>query len=161
MKYAILNGQKVFKVQNTESEITIGCPDNVEPGWLYVDGDFVAPPGTLEFARKKKLAEINTTRTNKLDQPVSFGGYLWSASPVAVLNLTQVMGLINSGETVPAKFTWRTIDNQNVPATAANLIALNKAIFTHTYTVYKQSWNLKDQVLAATTVAEIEAIVWN
>ena len=160
MKYAILNGQKVYKVQETPTDIGVSCPQDVEAGWLYLNGQFIPPPGSLVYEKLRKQKEINNQRTIKLAEPVLFKNSYFDTNQNTIINLTAAISAFNSGLLFPDEYYWRTVDNQNVLLSLEELTTLLQLITSKVNNVYSQSWNLKQQVEEATTLDEVYSIVW-
>lgn len=160
MKYAILNGQKVWRIQDSPSFNAISCSDEVEVGWLFINGKFSPPPGTLSYERKRKIQEINNIRKTKLSYPVYYKNYYFDTTDQSISNLTTLVSGLNAGIVLPVDFTWRSADNVNVIMTKEDLQKLLELMITNTNEVYKQSWELKKQVEQSTTLKALESIVW-
>ena len=60
----------------------------------------------------------------------------------------------------PLPPTWRTADNIDVPISINDLAAIIAAGAIQTQMAYAKSWALKAQVAAASTQADLDAIVW-
>lgn len=159
MKYAFLNGNKVFKVEDTPSDIAIECADEVQAGWLY-NGTFNPPPGSLAFARNQKLQEINSLRSVYLESPVTYNGNLYDADKNSSANLVAVVSAVNAGIPLPTGFNWRTADNTNVTLNAVQLVELASTMLATTNSIYATSWAKKELVNLATTIEEVNNVVW-
>ncbi len=112
----------------------------------------------LYRAAKGKL--INRDRDSAIDGGVSCGVNVFDSDDVSRNNLTSTVAAVQAGVPLPAGFTWRSKNDQDVPLDAAGLIALAGAMLGHVNLQYQKSWNLKAQVAAAVTVAELDAITW-
>lgn len=159
MKYAFLNGQKVYKVQETASEYAVSCMDEVEVGWLYKNGEFLPPPGTLKFEKQKKLQEINNIRSYKLAQPVLYNSNPYDSDQKSIQNLTNTIAAYSS-QPLPNNYTWRTADNQNIVVTLEDLKAILLKIMEQVNLIYNTSWEKKQQVEQSTTIQAVQSIVW-
>jgi hypothetical protein len=161
MKYAILNGQKVFRVDLNHSEVSIACPDEVEAGWLYQNSEFIPPPGSLAYAKKRAKETINNIRNYKLSLPVIYDNNYYDADTRSQFNLASIVSAGNVNIPLPNNFMWRTSDNQNIPFNRQQLVELSATMINNTNTIYQESWQKKALIDAATTVEEVENITWN
>lgn len=160
MKYAFLNGQKVYKLQDTASEYAVSCSDDVEIGWLYINGTFIAPPGTLSYAKLRKLQEINSLRNVKLVQPVIYNSNPYDTDNKSIQNLSSTIAAYSTGIPFPEDYVWRTADNRNIPATLEDLKAILVKVTNQVNTIYTESWDKKKQVEQSTTISAVDSISW-
>lgn len=160
MKYAILNGQKVYRVQETASDLAVSCPDDVEVGWLYRDGQFVPPPGSLFYAKTRKRQEINNLRGVKLKEPIIFNGIPFDSDTGSINTISSYLAGYNNGVPFPNSFIWRSADNTNVPMTLVELNSLLAALIEHLNSIYVQSWEKKQEIEQSTTIKAVESISW-
>lgn len=120
-----------------------------------------APPEpTLDELKATKKREIETARDAAIDAGVSYSGYAWQTDKQARENITGTLTAVVAGVPLPADFTWRTEDNQDVPMDAAGLTALAGTVLAHVNTQYQQSWTRKAEIDAAADAAAVVAVVW-
>lgn len=117
----------------------------------------------LQDAREQQKAIINNARDAAAyaDVQAAIGGtvYAWQADARSVSLLNGAITLAQNGGALPPE--WRTSDNINVPISAlADLLAIAAAISASVNAAYAKSWTLKAQIDAATTVADVQAVVW-
>lgn len=117
-------------------------------------------PTTLSAAKDRKLAWINMYRERVLASGVVYNGYQFDSDALSVQRLTAVATAVNAGIPLPAGFTWRSAANVDVPMTGQDIIALLATMMGRADEVYKTSWAKKQQIEAATTQAEVEAVTW-
>lgn len=131
-------------------------PDRSDVDWLsyqaWVAGGGVptanaahAPP-PLSYVRALKKSQVNQLRDIKMAAGVLFAGELYDSDAVATLNLTSVLTMVLSGSALPAGFTWRSKNNNNVPMTVADLRGLAGALFQRGQAVYAASWAHKANI---------------
>lgn len=121
----------------------------------------------LERAKTKKLAEIDKKRVE-----ISDGGMEWEfpsgidyvqtreRDRILLLGVNSLArDYLAAGITDPV-ISFRSQSNEQHMITPEQAIALTTEAAMFVGTVYEQSWIYKDAVLAATTVAEVEAISW-
>lgn len=127
-------------------------------------------PRTIDRLRVLKGAEINAAREQKINAPIQYAGRLVDADTRAQANITNKINEITAREAAgdpmhPAMMIWRDADNLNVTfsdqaAMKAWLQGLVIAITQRGTEAYAWSWAVKAQVQAATSRAELDAIVW-
>lgn len=66
----------------------------------------------------------------------------------------------NFAGATPGGFYWKSEDNTQVPFTLADLKGLYAVMLTQGNVAFQQLQTLKGQVAAATTIAEVQAIIW-
>jgi hypothetical protein len=116
----------------------------------------------IDAARNKMLA-VNQYREVIIDSGFSWNDILVDSDTVGRGNLTAaVVGCLLSGalQTSPNEvFTvWRTKRNTNVPLTAAQVATLGLSMMQWYSMMIIRSGELKDQIIASTTSAEIRSI---
>lgn len=74
--------------------------------------------------------------------------------------LTMIQQASQQGIPTPSTVDWRTYDDQSRTLTIAELTQLGASMFQAQQLVWYKQAALKDQILAATTVAEVNAVVW-
>jgi len=118
-----------------------------------------SPPPTLARAKALKMAEIERARDTAIFSDVSAHGRLWQADRRSQEILGQAITLAQAG--LPLPEAWRDASNSNMAITSpADLLGIAGAVAQQTHAAYVKSWNLKAQVDAATTPAQVDAIVW-
>jgi hypothetical protein len=122
--------------------------------------EYVPPGPTLDDLKTAKTDEINTARAEAINAGIEHNGHRWQTDKTARENITGTLSAVNAGVQLPAEFTWRTEDNQDVPMDATWLTALAAAVLAHVNAQYTRSWALKAQTDAATTAAEVQTITW-
>jgi hypothetical protein len=60
----------------------------------------------------------------------------------------------------PFSIEWTLANDSVVTLNANQMIALGKAVFSHINDLHATARDARQQILAATTVAEVEAIAW-
>jgi hypothetical protein len=129
------------------------------PGTLQPLSDEAAAPALSSLKAAKKI-EINVWRRAAIGAGVSFGGHTYDSDEASRANLAGALSAFQAGVPVPAGFTWRTSDNQDVAMDLPTLAGLAGAMIDHVDAQYRHSWALKAQVDAATDTAGVDAVVW-
>lgn len=110
----------------------------------------LSPLPPIAARRTEIAAQVNAVRNRVLNRlTVTIGGYVVAADTASYANLLGIGLLLATGEPLPAGFTWRTVDNQLVPLTAAQVRAVLKAMVQAREAAYRRSWALKDDEIAA------------
>lgn len=113
----------------------------------------------LAEAKAAKIVEIEAARDAACNANAAALGYTWQADARSQTLLNAAINLAQAGLPLPA--AWRSADNTNMPVTAlADLLAIAGVIAVQTQAAYAQSWARKAEVEAATTLAEVAAVVW-
>lgn len=81
-----------------------------------------------------------------------------STSQTILMQATQGYSIAGS---VPSGFYWVSADNVQVPFTLADLQGLYAAMLAQGWTAFQKRQALKEQINAAASVADVEAIVWS
>jgi hypothetical protein len=110
--------------------------------------------------KERKRREIEKWRDAAINQGTAWNEYVWDTDTVSRANLNAVLTIAQLGIPLPEGFTWRTKDNQNIPMTLPDLAALAATMMQAGNAAYVKSWQLKAQLDAATTEAEILAVEW-
>ncbi|HEY6022316.1 MAG TPA: DUF4376 domain-containing protein [Candidatus Paceibacterota bacterium] len=114
---------------------------------------------TVSQYRDVKIAEIERKRDDITHTDVSALGTMWQADDRSQKLLVAAILLTQAGLPLPP--VWRDSFNNDMPVTdISQLIAIANAMATQTQAAYLTSWQLKAQVNAATTVAEVDAVQW-
>ena len=117
-------------------------------------------PIPLSDLQERKRSEINSILLSKIDGGFEHNGHFYDSDTRSVANINGTATGASAGVPLPADFTWRAKDNVNVPMDAAGIIALGASLLKHINTQYSISWELKTQIDAATSPAELDAITW-
>lgn len=135
-----------------------GISINIATGDL---SEFAADPAIQSLALTKsfKVSEIEAKRDAATNADVPALGTMWQADERSQKLLSSSITLAAAG--LPLPTVWRDSFNNDMPvATIADLLAIAGAMAAQTQEAYAKSWQLKAQVEAAATVAEVNAIIW-
>lgn len=123
--------------------------------------EFIASPVTkpIESLKLDKISTIEKARDSATHADVSALGTMWQADQRSQELLTSAITLAQSGLPLPP--TWRDSFNNDLNITSiSQLLSIAGAIALQTQAAYSRSWQLKAQVAAATTEAELALINW-
>ncbi len=117
---------------------------------------------TVEQARFDKWDEIKRERAVRETSPITVANRTFDAttdSQAKIAGAVQLAQLaLMAGE--PFSIDWTLADNSVATLTSQELIAIGVALGTRTSAIYSTARTLRAQIDAATTAAEVEAIVW-
>ncbi len=130
-------------------------------------GAIVSAPAAqlLAQAQAAQIGALKQAYSAAIQAPVNYtskGGVTktYQADPQSASNLQNaILGLRASGAT-PSGFYWVSADNTQVPFTFADLQALAAALLAQGWASFQRLQTLKAEVLAATSVSAVRAIVW-
>jgi hypothetical protein len=113
----------------------------------------------LEAKKSEIKALIESRRNADTTKPVVVGGYTWQADAKSQELLSRTINLVTAG-VAPVPEVWRTLDNQDIPATLDLLKSIAAAILDQTSNAYYKSWRLKEQLSLASSKEELNNIDW-
>jgi len=120
----------------------------------------------LAAAQMAQITSLSQAYATACLAPVSYTSKgnitkTYQADQNSIDNLTWMLLTFSSAQTTPSGFYWIALDNTQVPFTFADLQGLAAALGTQGASAFAQFQLLKAQVKAATTVADVQAIVWS
>lgn len=142
----------------------------VKEGWKKsgpnADGSvvFIAPPGlALEDLKAAKNAEINTARLVANRGTFTHAGKVFACDELSRSDIDGANGMIANLGAMPPGWPggWKAVDNTVLPiATVADWKAFYGSMFASGNANFIHSQDLKTALAAATTAAQVAAIVW-
>ncbi|AOK33973.1 hypothetical protein WL90_06720 [Burkholderia cenocepacia] len=119
----------------------------------------------LAQTQEAQLALISASYAAAILEPVSFktaGGVIktFQADPGSQTVLMQTTQGYSIAGGVPEGFYWVAADNAHVPFTLADLEGLYQAMLARGWAAFQRKQTLKEQINAATTVADVQAVTW-
>jgi hypothetical protein len=115
-------------------------------------------PRTLNDIKLAKWAIIKQARSS-----AEFGGFTWDGSPFDsdAISQSRIQGAVQLAATAPG-FTidWTLANNSVRNLSAADLANVGAALGMHVATQHAKARTLRSQIEAATTPAEVDAVVW-
>ena len=141
----------------------VDCPDDCTTEWRFDGLDFAAPAGpSLDDLKARKRAAINQERDTRETHGFEFNGKLFdsdqrSTDRIQVAALAAQTSLM-AGQTF--SIDWTAADNTVVTLDAQGVLAMTASFAIYGATLHAVAKNLKEQVDAAETAEELEAIVW-
>ena len=126
------------------------------------------PTITLEQQKERRKRSINSERQSWLESKyaevtisVSGQDVVFDADPASLNNVNGLLTIINAGGTLPVTFTYRSKDNVDYVLTTEELKALGGAMIQFVNDAYQTSFTLKNQIDAAQTEEELNAVDQN
>ncbi len=155
-----------FRGQTAYDQIT-GTPQEITAIGPLPANFALSPPPAMQLsnAQAAQNAMLFAAYQAAIAQPVSFttaGGITktFQADVGSVANLqASILGYAKTGAT-PAGFYWVAADNTQVPFIYADLQGLGEAMMTQGWTEFQHLQTQKAAVLAASTVADVQAVTW-
>lgn len=147
------------------SEITGVLPVPQE-GWAWDDagGRFVPPPApTLADLKTAKNTEINAWRLKANRSTFTHAGKVFACDELSRSDIDGANGMIANLGAMPPGWPggWKAVDNTVLPiATVADWKAFYGSMFASGNANFIHSQDLKTALAAATTAAQVAAIVW-
>ena len=141
--------------RGTTNDIQVGK----RPGAEY-DYNGTAWVANLERVRSTKLAALDAAYAGAIQQPVTYMNTSFDADSASQDTVNKVLAALAPSGAVPVGFYWVDANNAQIPMTLSDLQGLANAMFTQGWAAFQHLQDLKAQVRDATTVAQVEAVVW-
>ena len=130
--------------------------------WTVVNGSLVQ---SLTYAKAAQSALIKQGFANANAANISFTDAAgvtdtYQADPTSVADLNNCLSAFRAAAAVPSGFYWRSATNNNNAFTYADLVNLAAALANRGFANFAQLQTLKANVMAATTVSDVQAVVW-
>lgn len=136
-------------------------------GWIWRMPERAAVDQRMaEQARAAAIARINAERDSRIAafDRFTFEGVAYDGDAAAKENISDAAAGVDDGLPLPDGFTWRTFDNEDVPMTGSDVLALAKAFRAaanlHKFTMHAIARALKDGAEGDLTNAQLDAITW-
>ena len=133
--------------------------------WIVRDKTEQELQNELTNAKQNRLVYITESRDSELRQlTCEWDNDQWDARETDSMRIANVLTMIeqanNQGIPTPSTVNWRTFDDQTRTLTVPELVQLGASMFQAQQVVWYKQAMLKDMILAATTVQEVNAITW-
>ena len=156
-------GTKIYKTDMSNyTDCAIWC--NANNATIEDKGDYyevvTLPLPTLEENKLAKIAELKAERDSKEVEPITYNGNLYDYDDKARERINAaIIALELQGE--GATIDWTTATNADVKVTANDLRMVIVAVAVRSNKLHTAYRVAKEKVEAATTAAEVEAIILN
>lgn len=154
-----LIGQGYEVVSADDWNLIIGNVDGQERIKDVTHGGYIIRPkyASLDEAKSAKLGELKTIRDNKEVEDISVNGHLFDYDEKARERINAaIIALDVTGGTI----MWTLADNTDTEVSANDLRMVIAMVAQRSNILHAKYRTLKEQVNAATTIADVESIVW-
>lgn len=167
MKKALIFQGQIVEIAAAEFPVSpemqwLDVADDVTMATHRYSGGAVVPipAPSLSEVRAAKLASLLSARQGALNTlpPVTVAGKQYPATPEYREVITGIARRQAAGRPVPT--TLRGVDGTPVTLNATLINQIDDAITAAVQAVWDKYWSKFDAANAATTVAEVEAVVW-
>lgn len=114
----------------------------------------------LQAARQAKRDAITKACNGAIDSGFEYNGHTYDSDSRSRQNITGLAAALTAGVPLPEGFTWRDADNNDVPMTAQDVIALGAAAIQHVQACYAISWDLKAAIERKRSIKGLEDVQW-
>lgn len=138
-----------------------GTPARVmkELGAFPTDAVFIAPVKPFEMVKEEKIVELKSMRDTLEVEPIKYNGNYFDYDEKARDRINAaIIALDLAG--ADAKLSWNTADNKEAIVTANDLRGVIANVAIRSNELHVKYRGLREQVDKATTIVELEAIVW-
>jgi len=117
---------------------------------------------SLDHIKMLKWDSLKQRRYELEIEPITVGNNTFDADADSQSKIAGAVQLAQLSLMAGQQYSidWTLVDNSVATLTAQELIAVGVALGTRTSAIYATARNLRSQIEAATTTAEVEAIVW-
>jgi hypothetical protein len=160
-------GQTWFdKVTGAQTIIEVlGAPaSNLQPSQPAPQS--LTPAQLLAQAQTSQVALLENAYAAAMQANVSYKSAagtlnLYQADTGSQITLAKELSVYSlPGAVIPANYYWVAADNTKVPFTLADLQGLTAAMGAQGWTAFDHLQTRKNAVAAASTVADVEAVIW-
>jgi hypothetical protein len=164
MNYVKVDGGIVVQRQPYHEDGFIEAPESVICGWRW-NGEVFAPPPAVDLVALKaaKNAEINAARLAANFTSFTHAGKAIACDQLSRSDIDGTNGFVGLYGTLPPGWPggWKAVDNTYVPISSVDgWKAFYSSMFAAGNANFAKAQALKTQLEAATTAAEVQAIVW-
>jgi hypothetical protein len=125
------------------------------------NGDVMVALNGLAPLQQAQIATLQTAYQAALQVPIAYMGTMFEADASSQIVVAHSMMVYAVERATPPGFYFVDVNNNQVPMTLAQLQGLGSSIAASYWTVFQKWTALKAQVLAATTLSEVQAVVWS
>lgn len=145
-------------IQRYSPEVSVRRMQNQKPGftWHAREGVWI-DNRSFDDRREEKKQQVDAERERRNLLPIEYAGAVFDADETAQRNVSAWMTNIAAGMALPTGFVWRDFNNVDHPADNAYVVGMGAAMTLRGTQLYQSAWNMKAQLAAMTTIAEVEA----
>ena len=123
----------------------------------HVEEIVPSPEDLLKMAKEQKITENDKKRDKALFGGVEYQGILFDSDTDQKVNLAETVRDMSDEDTI----VWYGMNNEGLLCTKADLIAIGEEIRNLTKFCWGMNAHIKEQIAAAETIEEVEAIEIN
>lgn len=123
--------------------------------WDWAASSWVVPQGAINALVSDKHESIDLERDKRRADGVTYNGVLFDSDVVSTANISSWATAVAANIPVPAGFTWRSKDNQDIPFIAQDILELAAVSLARGTACYMRAWQLKAEVSAMTDYQQI------
>lgn len=163
MRAAIINAGVVVNVVELDNLLqlpgAVACPDG-SPGDLFDGTTFTKPPKPIATLKAEKSLQLRQVRDAACEANVTAQGKTFTAEQSTQTLLKRLGDRMRRGKPSAIQALLDVNGNPVSPVTQALLDAIEDAIAANAEAAWNRYGQLMGQLSAATTAAQVEAIVW-
>jgi len=132
------------------------------PTLSFSSNTVTATYSVVDFDVTTIISNVCNTVNNYRDNILENNGFIWTDGNIydcgqsARLNMAgAVVGALATNMSFPPGYTWRTMNNINVPFTAQQVVLLGLSVLEYYVQVLNTSWYHKDNLLALTDPSQV------
>jgi hypothetical protein len=148
---------------NHTSQTVVPFPEQPDEGyvWDWASCDW-SDQRTLAEVQARRWTAIKEQRDHLIGNGFSWNGLLLDSDEVSRQRIQQAIQLaaLAEAENTPFTVTWTLADNSTTTFNAQDMIAIGFAMLAFVQTQFDHGTLLRNKINAATSIAEVEAIVW-
>ena len=111
----------------------------------------------LAMAKERKVLELKSARDTEEQSPILYNQYYWDFDDKAIQRINGAIIALSNGGTI----TWTSAENEEInEVTADDLRGVISASAVRSNALHIKYRQLREQVESATTIEEVESIVW-
>ena len=114
----------------------------------------------LEFFRTSQIQTLAVSYQAALQAPVAYMGTTFDADAQSQIIVAHAMLIYGIAGATPDGFYFASANGAKVPMTLTQLQGLGSAIANNYLPVFQHWIELKAQVMAAMTLADVQGVVW-
>ncbi|OYV37526.1 MAG: hypothetical protein B7Z80_12575 [Rhodospirillales bacterium 20-64-7] len=117
----------------------------------------------LTVGQAAAWARIKAARDAAISAGVTYNGNVYDSDATAQMRVTgaaQMAQLAIAAGNMTYSITWTLANNSAVTLTAQEVITMAQAVGLNYQTLFAKGQTLRAQIMAATTQAELDAVVW-
>jgi hypothetical protein len=132
--------------------------------WSAIEGNTVDPVDTLSLEGQKyiKWEEFKSTRDTKTAAGFTSDGVVYDSDPISIGRIgssVQIATICKAGG-APFIVEWTLKDNTTKTLDADEMIQVGLDCMAFAQVIFAQGVDYREQINAATTQAQLDAIVW-